>query len=44
VAWEFSQHLGKGRKTALTLKKPLFRDAIRLSPEGVLFEIYLSFE
>ncbi|MFL5785161.1 MAG: hypothetical protein ACJ76H_11155, partial [Bacteriovoracaceae bacterium] len=30
VAWEFSQLLGKGRKTALTLKQPLFKDAIRL--------------
>jgi hypothetical protein len=44
VAWEFSRLLGKGRKTALSLKQPLFKDAIRLSPEGVLFEIYLSFE
>ncbi|MFL5785389.1 MAG: hypothetical protein ACJ76H_12300, partial [Bacteriovoracaceae bacterium] len=44
LAWEFSQLLGMGRKTALTLKQPLFKDAIRLSPDGVLFEIYLSFE
>lgn len=44
VAYEFMRLLGKGRKTALTLKSPYFKDFIKLSPEGVLFEIYLSFE
>ncbi len=44
MAFELVKILGRGKKAALTLKQPLFKDAIRLSPEGVRFDIYLSFE
>ncbi len=44
VAYELVKVLGRGSRAALTLKKPHFKDAVLLSPEGVKFEIYLSFE
>lgn len=44
VAYELVKILGRGKRAALTLKKPHFKDAILLSPESVKFEIYLSFE
>lgn len=43
VAYELVQIMGRGKRAALTLKKPLFEDAILLSPDGAKFEIYLSF-
>lgn len=43
IAYELVQIMGKGRKAALSLKKPHFENAILLSPPGVKFEIYLSF-
>lgn len=44
VAFELAKKLGQGQEVALTLKKPLFKNSILLSPENVRFEIYLSFE
>ncbi|MES2528970.1 MAG: hypothetical protein V4598_17925 [Bdellovibrionota bacterium] len=43
MAYEMMKMMGKGKKTALSLKKPFFEDHILLSPAGSLFEIYLSF-
>lgn len=44
VAYELVKTLGRGTRGALTLREPLFKDAIKLSPEGVRFDMYLSFE
>lgn len=44
VSYELANILGKGKKAALTLKKPHFRNSVLISPEGVRFEIYFSFE
>jgi hypothetical protein len=44
IAYELTKVLAPGTKSALTLKVPLLKNAIKLSPENVRFEIYLSFE
>jgi hypothetical protein len=44
MAYELVKLLGRGKRAALTLKRPLFKDAIKLSPPDVRFDIYLSFE
>jgi hypothetical protein len=44
IGYELMKLTHKGKKTALTLKKPYFGDFVLLSPPNSLFEIYLSFE
>lgn len=44
LAYEFSNILGKERKSALSLKQPVFSNATKLSPEGSFFDIYFSCE
>ncbi len=43
IAFEMMKLTRRGKKTALTLKKPYFEDHLLLSPSKSLFEIYLSF-
>ena len=44
LAYEFFREWGTDRRTALSLKKPLFPESVKLSPEDSFFDIYLSFE
>ncbi len=44
MAYELVKILGRGKKAALTLKQPFFKDVIKLSPDDVRFDIFLSFE
>lgn len=43
LSYEFFRMSGEDRRTSLSLKRPVFQESVKLSPEKAFFDIYLSY-